>query len=168
MVRLAQHAILRKCNTIWTLDSHFESFLAATLVDMDQGPSKKRKRYAGSHQDDWGRVFNGVIVPSKVDDHHAWCVVCARDVNVLASGVYDVKSHLRSKLHEKNAKPALHHALRTTFFKAKASAPETEVTTAAEVMFCDFVAEHSADHFCGLAPTAPSPNGFNVAARRRR
>ena len=80
-------------------------FFAATLFDMDhtQGPSKKRKRYAGSYQDDWGRLFNGVIAPSKVDEHHAWCVVRARDVNISASGVYNVKSHVMSKLHEKNA-----------------------------------------------------------------
>ena len=134
-------------------------FFAATLFDMDhtQGPSKKRKRYAGSYQDDWGRLFNGVIAPSKVDEHHAWCVVCARDVNVSASGVYDVKSHVKSKLHEKIAKSALQHAPMTTFFKAKASAPETEATTAAEFMFCYFVEEHNlpaaiADHFCGLVP----------------
>ena len=50
-------------------------FFAVTLFNMDhtQGPSKKRKRYAGSYQDDWGRLFNGVIAPSKVDEHHAWC-----------------------------------------------------------------------------------------------
>ena len=126
-------------------------------MDDTRGASKKQKRYAGSYQDDWGRLFNGAIVPSKVDEHHAWCVVCARDVNISASGVYDVKSHLKSKLHEKNAKSALQHAPMTTFFKAKASAPETEATTAAEIMFCYFVAEHNlpaaiADHFCGLVP----------------
>ena len=77
---------------------------------MNAGCSKKRKRYAGSYQDDWGRVFNEVIMPSKAGDHHAWCVVCAGDVNVSASGVYNAKSHLKSKPDEKHAESALQHA----------------------------------------------------------
>ena len=39
-----------------------------------------------------------------VDDHDAWCDVCARDVNISTASVYDVKRHVKSKLHEKNAK----------------------------------------------------------------
>ena len=35
--------------------------------------------------DDRAHVFNGVIARSKVDDHDAWCDVCARDVNILAA-----------------------------------------------------------------------------------
>ena len=54
--------------------------------------------------DDRAHVFNGVIVRSKVYDHDAWCVVCAWDVNISAASVYDVKRHIKSKLHEKNAK----------------------------------------------------------------
>lgn len=118
-------------------------------------PAKKRKQYAGHYQDDWKRIFKGTIAPSKLGDHHAWCVVCSRDVNVSASGVYDVRMHMKSKLHEKNAKLALQHAPMTAFFKAKTETPES--TTTAEVMFSYFVAEHNlptaiADHFCSLAP----------------
>ncbi|KAK2157424.1 hypothetical protein NP493_1878g00021 [Ridgeia piscesae] len=34
-------------------------------------PAKKRKQYAGHYEDDWKCVFNGVITPSKLDDHHS-------------------------------------------------------------------------------------------------
>ena len=78
-------------------------------------PAKKRKQYTGSYQDDWKRVFNGVIAPSKLGDHHAWCVVCSRDVNVSASGVYDVRMQLKTKIHDKNAKSTLQHAVDRLF-----------------------------------------------------
>ena len=69
-------------------------------------PAKKRKAYMATYQEDWLRVFNGVIVKSKLGEHHACCVICSRDVNVSASGSYDVKSHMKSKLNERNAKSA--------------------------------------------------------------
>ena len=118
-------------------------------------PAKKRKQYAGSYQDDWKRLFNGVIAPSKLGDHHAWCVVCSRDVNVSASGAYDVRMHLKSKIHDKNAKSTLQHAPLTAFFKPKTQTADS--TTSAEVMFAYFIAEHNlpsavANHFTILAP----------------
>ena len=46
--------------------------------------AKKCKHYVGHYQDDWKRVFNGVIAPSKLGDHHAWWLVCSScDVNNL-------------------------------------------------------------------------------------
>ena len=57
-----------------------------------------------TYLDDRARVFNKVIARSKVDDHDAWCVVCARDVTISAASVYDAKRHIKSELHEKNAK----------------------------------------------------------------
>ena len=118
-------------------------------------PTKRRKQYAGKFQDDWKRVFNGAIRKSKIDEHHAWCGVCSRDINISASGIYDVKMHIKSKMHEKNARAAVQHVPMTTFFKSASNAPETTAT--AEVMFSYFVAEHNlpaaiADHFCSLAP----------------
>ena len=62
------------------------------------------------YQDDWKRVFNVVISPSKFTDHHDWSVVCSRDVNV---SVYDVRMH-----DKKNAvKSALQHLPLTAFLK---------------------------------------------------
>ena len=118
-------------------------------------PCKRRKQYAGKFQEDWKRVFNGAIQKSKIDEHHAWCRVCSRDINISASGVYDLKMHMKSKMHEKNAKSALQHAPMTTFFKSASTAPGS--TGTAEIMFSYFVAEHNlpaaiADHFCSLAP----------------
>ena len=33
-----------------------------------------------------------------IDEHHAWSVVLSRDINISASGVYDVKMHIKSKM----------------------------------------------------------------------
>ena len=129
-------------------------------------PAKKRKQYAGHYLDDWKRVFNGVIAPSKLGDHHAWCVVCSRDVNVSASGVYDVRMHLKSKIHEKNAKSALQHAPLTAFIKPKTQTPDS--TTSAEVMFAYFVAEHNADHISSLAPRMFPDSGIAKSFKCRR
>ena len=75
------------------LGSNLESFPAFCSIKIDareidaiemdareiiEPPAKKRKQYAGNFQDDWKRVFNGVIAPSKLGDHYAWCVVFTR------------------------------------------------------------------------------------------
>ena len=85
--------------------------------------------------------------------NYAWCTVtvCCRDVNVAASGVYDVREHLKSKLHERKLKCVQ----MTSYFKPKCQ-DSGDATTRAEVMFCYFVAEHNlhalmADHFSDLA-----------------
>ena len=62
-------------------------------------PAKRRKQYAGVYQSDWGRVFNGVIAPSKLGENHASCVPCSRDIKAAASGIYDVREHIKSKAH---------------------------------------------------------------------
>ena len=112
---------------------------------------------------------------SKLGEHHAWCVICSRDVNVSASGSYDVKTRMKSKLHERNAKSAQQHVPMTGFFKARtANVPES--TTTAEVMFAYFVAEHNlpasvADHFSTLVPRLFADSGkakhYDADVRRR-
>ena len=54
---------------------------------------------------DLARVFNEVIARSKVDNQSITMLgaMCVR-VNISAASVYDVKTHIKSKLHEKNAK----------------------------------------------------------------
>ena len=120
------YTLLQECGVFASLMMSFPAF---HLIEMDareivEPPAKKRKQYAGHYEDDWKCVFNGVITPSKLDDHHSWCVVCSCDVNVSPSGVYDVRMHLKSKIHEKNVKSALHHAPLTSravdrFFQAQ-------------------------------------------------
>ena len=56
-----------------------------------------------TYQEDWRRIFYGVIMKSKLGEHHAWCVICSRDVNVSSSSSNDVKTHIKSKLRERNA-----------------------------------------------------------------
>ena len=143
---------------------------------MDQSveppPAKKRKAYMATYQEEWYHVFNGVIMKSKLGEHHAWCVICSRNVNVSASGSYDVKRHMKSKLHERNAKSAQQHGPNTGFFKAKTTnVPES--TTTAEVMFAYFVAEHNlsaaiADHFSTLVPRLFPDSGIAKNFRCRR
>ena len=111
-------------------------------------PVAKKQKYAGSYQPSWNNMFKGTIRESKLGSQHAWCTVCCRDIKVAASGVYDVREHIKSKLHERQ----LHCGQVTNFVKA-------------EVLFANFMAEQNlpallaehnlpvllADHFTDLA-----------------
>ena len=114
-------------------------------------PAAKKRKYAGSYQPSWNELFKGTIRESKLGSQHAWCTVCCRDIKVAASGVYDVREHIKSKLHERQ----LHCGQVTNFFKPR-PADSADSTTKAEVLFANFVAEHNlpallADHFTDLA-----------------
>ena len=123
-------------------------------MDARPPPAKRRKQYAGVYQRDWGRVFNGVIVPSKLGENHAWCVPCSRDVKVAASGIYDVREHIKSKAHIRKVESGRQHLPVNTFFNRPVNTPDNIIN--AEIMFSYFVAEHNlpaaiADHFTDLA-----------------
>ena len=68
-----------------------DQFFVSNEMDVRTLPAKKRKQYAGVYQADWGRMFEGMIAPLKVEEHYAWCVPCSRDIKVSVSGVYDVR-----------------------------------------------------------------------------
>ena len=121
-----------------------------TLNNMEP-PTKKRKQYPGTFQSSWNSQFQGVVTASKLGSNHAWCTVCCKDLKVAASGVYDVREHIKSKAHERQVKcPQV-----TSFFKPK-RADSADSTTRAEVLFSYFVAEHNlpaslGDHFTELS-----------------
>ena len=100
-------------------------------------------------------MFEGMIAPSKLREHYAWCIPCSRDIKVSASGVYDVREHLKSKLHVRMVDSSRQQKPMTTFFKRVGiDTPDTVITD--EVMFSYFVAEHNlptaiADHFTDMA-----------------
>ena len=100
-------------------------------------------------------MFEGMIALSKLGEHYAWCVPCSRDIKVSASEVYDVRGHLKSKLHVRIVDSSRQQKPTTTFFKrAGIDTPDSVIT--AEVMFSYFVAEHNlpaaiAGHFTDLA-----------------
>ena len=102
-----------------------------------------------------GRMFEGMITPSKLREHYAWCFPCSREITVSASGVYDVQEHLKSKLHVWMVDSSRQQKPMTMFFKrAGIDTPDSVIT--AEVVFSYFVAEHNlpaaiADHFTDLA-----------------
>ena len=133
-----------------------DQFFVSNEMDVRLPPAKKRKQYAGVYQADWGRMFEGKITPSKLGEHYAWCVPCSRDIKVSASGVYDVRVHLKSKLHVRMVDSSRQQKPITTFFKrAGIDTPDSVIT--AEVIFSYFVAEHNlpaviADYFTDLAP----------------
>ena len=52
-----------------------DQFFLSNEMDVRPPPAKKRKQYAGVYQADWGRMFEGMIAPSKLGEHYAWCVV---------------------------------------------------------------------------------------------
>ena len=144
-----------------TLERYTLEMDAREIVELN---AKKHKQYVGSYQDDWKRVFNGVIAPSKLGDHHAWCIVSA-------SGLYGVCLHLKSKIHEKNTKSALQHAPLTAFFKPNIQTLDS--TTSAEVTFAYFVAERNlptaiADHLSSLALRMFPDSGIAKSFKCRR
>ena len=113
--------------------------------------ARKKRKYEGSYQTSWKATFGGIITESKLGSNYAWCTVCCRDVKVAASGVYDVREHLKSKLHERQLK-----CVQMTSYVTPKCLDSGDATTRAEVMFCYFVAEHNlpalmADHFSDLA-----------------
>ena len=55
--------------------------------------SEKAKTVCWSLAGRLGRMFEGIIAPSKLGEHYAWCVPCSRDIKVSASGVNDVREH---------------------------------------------------------------------------
>ena len=59
-----------------------DQFFLSNEKDVRPPPAKKRKQYAGVYQADWGRMFEGMIAPSKLGEHYAWCVPCSRDIKV--------------------------------------------------------------------------------------
>ena len=139
---------------------------------MDSPLAKRRKQYASTYQTDWERLFSGVIAPSKQGDQYAWCVPCTRDIKICASGVYDVREHLKTKLHGRNVKSSSQHAPMTTFFRRQ-SVDVPESVTTAEVLFSFFVAEHNlpanvTDHFTDLVPRLFPDSAIAKAFRCKR
>ena len=133
-----------------------DQFFVSNEMDVRPPPMKKRKQYAGVYQAHWGRMFEGMITPSKLGEHYAWCVPCSRDIKVSVSGVYDVREHLKSKLHVRMVDSSRQQKPMTTFFK-QAGIDMPDYVIMAEIMFSYFVAEHNlpaaiADHFTDLAP----------------
>ena len=125
-------------------------------MDVHPLPAKKRKQYAGVYQADWGRMFEGMTAPPKLRERYAWCVPCSRDIKVSVSGVYDVRKHLKSKLHVRVVDFSRQQKSITTFFK-RAGIDTPDSVMKAEVMFSYFVAEHNlpaaiAGHFTDLVP----------------
>ena len=42
-----------------------DQFFVSNEMDVRPPPAKKQKQYAGVYQADWGRMFEGMIAPSK-------------------------------------------------------------------------------------------------------
>ena len=123
---------------------------------MSTSPPKKRPKISGRFQEQWINLFKGMIVASKIGPEYAQCTICSRDIKVAASGVFDVRMHLGTSMHQSNETKAKTYKPMTSFFGAK---PHTSAAvTKAEVMFCNFVAEHNlaasvSDHFTDLVKT---------------
>ena len=73
---------------------------------MSMPPPKKRPKISGKFQEQWIHLFKGVIVASKSGPEYARCTICCRDIKVAASGVFDVRMHLGTSMHQSNEKKA--------------------------------------------------------------
>ena len=144
---------------------------------MDGHLIKRQKPYGSTYQKDLERLFSGIIGPLKKGDRYAWCVPCARDITIYASGVNDLREHLKTKLHARNDKEFGSAFNDVTFHFKRQSVDVPDSVTTAEVLFSFFVAEHNlpanvSNHFtdrsCGSSRIAPSQKISGVNERRQR
>jgi len=118
--------------------------------------SRKRVKYSGRFLSEWTETFNGVIIASKLGENYAFCKCCNKDVKVAASGIYDIREHLKSKVHQRNSQFRFNQPSMTMFAKKRSFDVPTNVLRA-EVMMCNFIAQHNlpmsvADHLTDLLP----------------
>ncbi|XP_057691915.1 lon protease homolog 2, peroxisomal isoform X1 [Corythoichthys intestinalis] len=109
---------------------------------MDGPAGKKRKTVAhGRHLPEWERQtgeYAGWIKASLKGQRYSFCVPCGMSIEVSASGFCDLSKHFETKGHQDAV-----------------SRMKSYAVTKAEVLFCQFVAEHNlpatiADHFSEL------------------
>ena len=119
-----------------------------------------------------------MIVSSKSGPEYARCSICSRYIKVAASGVFDVRMgifdvqmHLGTSMHQSNETKSRTYKPMTSFFGAK---PHTSAAvTKAEVLFCQFVAEHNlaasvSDHFTDLVKTMYADSAVEKSFRCKR
>jgi len=99
--------------------------------------STNKMQTFNNKQDDWKRVFNGVIVLSKLSDHHTWCLC--------------VHTTWLSQLQEFRAFICTWTTQLTTFFKLKKK-QMPDSTTSSVAMFAYFIADHSDRQDAGKIP----------------
>ncbi len=126
---------------------------------MEQPPTKKIKLSGrGKHRKEWESLkgpYEGWIQASKSGEAYSYCVPCRKDVKVLASGFYDLKTHFGTTGHKHNVSKSKTFKPMDEHFFSKANSSPPNKATAAEIMFCQFLAEHNippsvADHFTDL------------------
>lgn len=125
-------------------------------MDMEQcSPPKKRKRhpeqrFLSDYTTEWP-----VIVRSKLDVFHAYCVLCKCDFSVRHGGRNDVERHISTSKHLMYKSSVEQSKPITGFFTTD---QDTSVISA-EVHFVDFLVEHNiplavADHLGPLVKKA--------------
>ena len=134
---------------------------------------KKKAKYSGRFQDEWIIKFNGVIVKGK-DENYAHCKICKREVKVAASGVYDVKEHIKSNMHQRNAREFEKQPTINCFTAPKASSAPTHVLRA-EVLMTNFIVQNHlplsvADRLCDLLPKMCTDSSIakNIKCKRTK
>ena len=134
---------------------------------MSTPPPKKCPTISGKFQEQWINLFKGVIVASKSGPEYTRCTICCRDIK----GVFDVRMHLGTSMHQSNETKAKTYKPMTSFFGGR---PHTSAAvTKAEVMFCNFVAEHNlaasvSDHFTDLVKTMFADSAVGKSFNRKR
>ena len=103
----------------------------------------------GKFQMGWIKVFPGIVDVSKLGSSHAFCKVYNKDVKVVASSLYDLNEHFKTKSHERNFDMKKGGSIKTFFAQPQQNG---ESVIWAKVLFANFVAQHNlpasvADHF---------------------
>lgn len=141
---------------------------STSMASQSYPPAKKLKTTSqsgsGRHLKEWeSPIFNngayaGWIKSSSEGPDYSFCVPCRKHVKVRASGFYDLKSHFSTRGHKDMvAKSKSFRSMEEHFKPAKAPEVSSNATSA-EILFCQFVAEHNlaplvADHFTELVHT---------------
>ncbi len=101
-------------------------------------PRKKIKR-ASKWQDEWKR-YNMCV--SRRGPTFVHCCICGTDFSVASGGVNEVKRHAQGKRHTERAQQTSSQASIATMFQKDVDSVRHK-TTAAEVYFASFIAEHN-------------------------
>lgn len=110
-------------------------------------------------------------MPGKTEEY-AHCTICKCQVKVLASGVHDVKEHLKSNLHQRNARESQKQPSMMQFTKANTTSAPKDILSA-ELHLTNFIVQHNlplsvSDHLCELLPKVCPDNKIATKIKCRR
>lgn len=117
--------------------------------DTNSSPPRKRKKTKTVDQKfkEQYSVQFPLITKSRASSTRAHCTACNTDFSIAHSGIYDIKKHIATGVHQRNATCVSKQGNISRMFNKT----QVESVTRAEILFVNFLTEHnlslaSADH----------------------